>query len=64
MKKVENHCVGCTDLGLHCLGSHCKNRNVEVLYCDRCGCEIEDDIDGEELCADCYDELYGKEEDE
>jgi hypothetical protein len=62
MVKIENHCVGCTDLGLHCIGSHCRNRNVEVHYCDRCGGEIPDgdinEVDGCEYCDDCYDELY------
>lgn len=50
MKRIENHCVGCTDLGLHCLGSGCSNRNVVVYVCDRCGAELDDD---EELCERC-----------
>lgn len=58
MVKIENHCVGCTDLGLHCLGSVCPNINVEVHYCDKCGSELGEDFemaDGEELCENCSD---------
>ena len=63
MLKIENHCVGCTDLGLHCIGSHCRNRNVEVHYCDKCDCEIDEiyEVDGEELCEDCLKEMFKKE---
>ena len=59
MVKIENRCVGCTDIGLHCIGSHCPNRNVEVYYCDKCGDEICGEVhdeDGCDLCDDCYDE--------
>ena len=61
MKRIENHCVGCADVGLHCLGRSCPNRNVEVHYCDICGWEIGDEIygtHGEELCEECYAERY------
>ena len=65
-KRIENHCVGCTDLGLHCIGSHCRNRHVEVTVCDKCGYEIPyreiHDVDDMEYCEDCYEELYGEEE--
>lgn len=55
MVKIENHCVGCTDLGMHCIGSGCRNRNVEIHYCDHCDEELGDiyDVDGEELCEEC-----------
>lgn len=64
MRRIENHCVGCTDLGLHCIGSHCRNRNVEVHYCDICDWELDKiyEADGKELCEDCYNERYGEEE--
>ena len=65
MKVTENHCVGCTDLGLHCIGSHCRNRNVEVYYCDnpKCRCELDEiyEVDGKELCEDCLKEMFKKE---
>ena len=68
MIRIENHCVGCTDFGLHCLGSSCPNRDVEVHTCDRCGEEVElDDIfevDGEEICYDCRLEMLAAEEEE
>ena len=55
MKKIENECVGCTDLGLYCLGDSCPNRNVVRFYCDFCGDEDETlyYYDGHEICADC-----------
>lgn len=54
MKKIEDECLGCTDLGLSCMGVSCPNRNVIRYYCDRCGCE--DKLyyyDDEELCEEC-----------
>lgn len=54
MRKVEDECVGCTNIGLYCIGSSCPNRNVPHYYCDRCG--NEDKLycyDGEELCEEC-----------
>ena len=60
MIRIENHCVDCTDLGMHCLGPACRNRNVEVHYCDKCDCEISEiyDVDGQELCEDCLKEKF------
>lgn len=50
----ENECVGCTGLGLRCLGPSCKNRNIPHFYCDACGEETElYYYDGGEYCADC-----------
>ena len=59
MKKIENECVGCTDLGLHCLGGSCPNRNVVRFYCDKCDKEKKlYHFDDKELCVDCLlDEL-------
>lgn len=54
MKRIENECVGCTEMGLPCRGSACPNRNVERFYCDECKEEAElYYYDGEELCIDC-----------
>lgn len=65
MVVIENHCVGCTDLGLHCIGNGCRNRHVEVHYCDKCDYEMPDgeiyEVDGEELCEDCLKEKFRKE---
>lgn len=41
MVKYENECMGCTSIGLHCIGSSCRNRNVPHFYCDECGEEEE-----------------------
>ena len=54
MKKIENECIGCTSIGLPCLGSTCPKRNVVRFYCDRCKEEttlyyFED----AEICQDC-----------
>ena len=59
MKKIENECLGCKDIGLHCFGSSCPYRNVARFYCDRCGEEEKlYHYDGEELCANCILEEY------
>ena len=62
MKRIENHCVGCTDLGMHCLGSACSNRKVEVYYCDKCGDELDAvyEVDGEELCEFCLKDKFSR----
>lgn len=48
----------CCDCGLPCLGDSCKNRNVPIWYCDKCGAEDEDlyEYEGQELCLDCIRE--------
>lgn len=54
MVRKENHCVSCPpEMG--CLGSACPNRNVIMLYCDKCKDPVDllYKYDGEELCADC-----------
>ena len=55
MIRYENECVGCTGLGLPCMGDSCPNRMVPRFYCDRCKEEVDDlyDFDGEELCGEC-----------
>ena len=60
MIKCENECVGCTDMGMPCMGDHCPNRNVPRLYCDRCRQEVEElrHYEGEQVCNDCILENY------
>ena len=54
MRKIESECVGCTAMGLHCLGSSCPNINVVRFYCDECGIEGKlRHYDDKELCEDC-----------
>ena len=54
MKKVENECLGCTDLKLHCFGASCPYKDVPRFYCDRCGEEeVLYDYYGEEICKEC-----------
>lgn len=58
--KIENECVGCTSMGLYCMGSSCPNRRVERYYCDRCGAECSadnGDFGFDDLCEDCYEVL-------
>lgn len=65
MVREENHCCDCAVPGYPCRGSLCPNRHVEVHYCDKCGCQLEDiyEVDGEELCEDCLKEKFLKTED-
>lgn len=57
MRTVTDECVGCTSMGLPCMGSSCPNRNVTRYYCDRCKEEFESEelykYEGEEVCAEC-----------
>lgn len=53
MKTYENHCCGCATPNYPCRGKSCELRRVPVMKCDNCGTEIEDTIDGEELCEEC-----------
>lgn len=63
--RIENECVGCTGLGLPCIGGGCPNRNVERYYCDRCGAECSGDggFGYDELCEDCYEVMSREDED-
>jgi hypothetical protein len=63
VKKLENECVGCTSLGLHCLGDACSKRNILHYYCDKCGEEFEPEAlyvteDDEDLCEECILENF------
>ena len=54
MKVIEDNCVGCRDLGLHCIGSTCPYLNSICYYCDECSEEQTlYEFDGLELCIDC-----------
>ena len=65
MKKTENECVGCTSLGLPCLGSGCPNWAVTRWYCDKCGEEAQLYLfDDQELCIDCIETMLEKVEEE
>lgn len=67
MIEYRDECVGCPkEMG--CVGSYCPYLNVPHKYCDRCGEEIVrneySSIDYDDLCKDCYTELYGEPENE
>ena len=65
MVRIVNDCVGCYELGLHCM-PNCNKRYTEVHYCDRCDEEIQEEdifvIDGEEICYECRLEMLEEEE--
>ena len=67
MIRIENNCVGCTELGLHCMPG-CTKRAEEAYYCDRCGEEVDPgdlfDVDGEAICFECRLEMLNEEEEE
>lgn len=62
MIKYEDECVGCTGIGLPCIGSSCPNREVPHYYCDKCGDEVDPedlyDVDGVMMCAECILSQY------
>lgn len=53
--RYEDQCVGCTSMGLPCMGSICKNKDVPIWYCDKCEEECVDlyEVDGYEVCESC-----------
>lgn len=53
MRKVIDNCVGCTDLGLPCMGNSCPNRKTYVEFCDECDDHANYFIDGKSYCEDC-----------
>lgn len=58
-KKNEDGCVGCSTMGLPCLGNSCSNRNIISYFCDDCEDEFDPEElyvneDGEELCTECF----------
>ena len=66
MKRIENHCCDCAVPGYPCRGSLCPNRHVEVHYCDHCDAELEEahEVDGMELCDECFEKLNEENETE
>lgn len=58
MKKIIDDCVGCTSMGLHCLGHACSKRSREIHCCDNC--EEEETLyhfEGGEYCIECIMEM-------
>lgn len=50
-----DECVCCPpEMG--CLGAACPNLNVERHVCGKCREPAEYEFEGEELCADCFEE--------
>ena len=56
MITYTSSCVSCPhEMG--CIGDYCQYKNVPVVTCDECGCEIEDEYikyDGYHLCEKCF----------
>ena len=54
MKQTVDNCVNCTSMGLHCIGSSCRNSSREVTICDDCRTRYATvNIDGDNYCDDC-----------
>ncbi len=61
MIEYRNECVGCTSVGLPCIGVVCSKRRVPYSICDRCGAEEETcEIFGEDLCKECARKEIGE----
>ena len=57
IKKIDN-CVGCTTIGMHCIGEACPNRSYVTHCCDNC--ESEETLyyfEGGEYCIDCIKDM-------
>lgn len=58
MVKIINDCVGCTSMGMRCIGPACPNRRREVHCCDNCGAtDFLYDFEGGEYCGECMESL-------
>lgn len=59
MKKIIDNCVGCTDIGLQCIGKSCPNKAYLSSVCDSCEREVKlYKYNGGEYCSECIlDEL-------
>lgn len=60
MRKLVDNCVGCMDLGLHCIGRSCPNRKIYVEFCDECDDKADCFLDGKALCEDCAKEYLAE----
>lgn len=57
MKQTTDSCVGCTSLGMSCLGSACRNSVTEVIICDKCKeNNALYNIDDTDYCEECIEE--------
>lgn len=60
MIAFEDYCVGCPrEIG--CLGPSCPNKNVPVIYCDKCGCYADYRYEGGDYCEDCLNNVLQEE---
>lgn len=61
MIEYEDNCVGCPkEMG--CLGDTCPKRHEKSIYCDHCGCDLQNEYieyDGGEYCEECFEEIVG-----
>ena len=53
MINAINYCVGCKDMGLHCLGSSCPNSKKYIEVCDNCDNNADFFIDKHAYCKSC-----------
>lgn len=64
MRTVTDECCVCVTENYPCRGDSCSNRHCVHYYCDRCKDEFNPEdlyqYGGEEICANCLLEDYGK----
>lgn len=61
MIRYENECVGCTEMGMYCIGESCSNRHVKHYYCDECGEEADELYEYDTdywICEDCLKQQF------
>lgn len=53
--RYENQCVDCPPETVRCSKPYCRNWNVPIWFCDKCGEENVDlfEVDGKEVCIEC-----------
>ena len=62
MRVIEDRCCDCAVGAYPCIGNACPLKNAEVVYCDKCGNEFEEDciipVHGNDYCETCFNKIF------